>query len=142
MSGFEARLRQAVSQAVSADPVLQAEFGQPVRLYDRQRQDAAFPYLAWSRWQSMARDGDAVRLSEIRARLHVRAGRGDVLALTELVRERLSRLRLNGPPDMPGRLVSMTAPFSDVLQVRGDERRRGVVRLIFLIEHLDMEDGP
>jgi len=127
MTDAQWELQKAVYQALSADAGLQAEIGDPPRLYDDPPADAAFPYVTLGEARSSALSGVEGGL-EHDVKLYVfsrYAGRREVKRILAAVQDALhdASLTLTGHD-----LVNMRFVFADVFRRLDGAAYQGMAR--------------
>jgi len=132
----ELALAAAVRAAAMADVTVQAQLGDPARIYDDPPPDVAFPYVTVGRVESRPADAADSAALEHGLTLHVWSrygGRAEALACVAALRGALH----NAPLAIEGRrLVLLFAQFADVFRSGDGRTTHGVLRLRAITEPL------
>jgi uncharacterized protein DUF3168 len=120
-------LQRAIYQRLAADPALQAEIGNPARIYDDAPPEAVFPYLIVGEARASDWNGvDGGMEHDVKLYAFSRyAGRREVKRIMGAVYDTLheAALTLSGH-----QLINIRFVFGDVFRRQDSETYQGVVR--------------
>ena len=128
-SAMPGRVAKAIHNRLSTDLGVQAELGDPPRLYDSAPEDPIFPYLTYGDMKSEDEGGDGVSLARHSITLHIwsrYSGRAEVFDVIDAVGH-----ALEGAPISleQGQVVISAIPYMDVIRARDGRTLQGLIRL-------------
>lgn len=132
MSQVTSRLFQALHNRLSTHVSVEAELGNPPRLYDRAPADPIFPYLTYGALRHEDAGGDEASLSYHTLTLHVwsrYSGRGECFGILEALSQALESGTLSLPN---GGEAKVYIQYSDILRAPDGRTFHGLIRLKFI----------
>lgn len=133
-------LARAVHTVLTDNLAVQAELGQPPRLYDASPEDPIYPYLTYGPMRSVDVGADGGPLSRHQMTLHIWSrygGRSEVFGALSQIERALTPLDLTATGQAAVRRVNVI--FADVLRATDGRTLHGLLRVSFTLETLDEE---
>lgn len=134
MWSADAALSQAVLAALRADPVVQAIYGSPARIFDDETSEPAFPYAELERHEVEDRSSALTPGQSHTLTVTVRTrddGRSAAKEAVGVLRAAFETMRLS----IPGMHVVLVQPlYSDVLRTPDLRSFRGIIRIRIIVE--------
>ena len=133
-AGAESKVLQAVMAALRADPDVQAQFGNPARVYDDETQGPSYPYATLERHETRpANAADVAGTEHILTFAVASRFGGRAYAKEALGALRAAVERANIAP--AGQVVVLAYPtYGDVFRTRDRQAFRGILRVRILTE--------